>query len=524
MANLRFSFSDGSFLEELLAIDPDGLHLLDEDGGKNDTLEAYPGKKIRLKKNNAKVYAGCDVLKIAPADGRPAHLPEWGDDHEGHLYLWRFKLKLRVRFSAKQLVDVHAQQGKIEKEKGPPEKKEDTVRDKSPHKKQKADHDESEDESLGEVQEKGRRHSTKHIAAAVGEEVEMRFVFPSLVKVFKREKYLSKKDREDLSEEYKQEFVISTPAKVLAVEKGAYVVSVESYLASSADDDYARSPLMEMSYNKKAKHTTRVYDVVIEKRLVHKPAQEGVIYVDEAIPEALQQQLRQSIESIVTNTPADYHPHSKQVLRDLVHPALFCYVKAVSAVAQQCPAPAQLGNPILLDPRPPPILEDRNPLSPEPRLSPRDVWDRPYEDSKYQWLPTYFDIAENGKVTIRDYINNLVPRQRYESLYTQLSELFHCALPFESIYSYSRAVREGLRDHEIYTDFLNRKQIGERGPTLDMLRIASALPQEHYSLRGVSLQVVPKIVQYELDQEDEAFEGVWHVEGMSHENIICTVL
>ena len=36
-------------------------------------------------------------------------------------------------------------------------------------------------------------------------------------------------------------------------------------------------------------------------------------------------------------------------------------------------------------------------------------------------------------------------------------------------------------------------------------------------------QVITKIVDYEL-HPGQSYEGVWHVEGMSHENIVATVL
>src|SRR6201999_736439 len=41
------------------------------------------------------------------------------------------------------------------------------------------------------------------------------------------------------------------------------------------------------------------------------------------------------------------------------------------------------------------------------------------------------------------------------------------------------------------------------------------------SLRGRELLVIPKIVEYSL-AAGETHEGVWHVEGMSHEHIIAT--
>ena len=36
------------------------------------------------------------------------------------------------------------------------------------------------------------------------------------------------------------------------------------------------------------------------------------------------------------------------------------------------------------------------------------------------------------------------------------------------------------------------------------------------------VQVITKIVDYELEP-GQTYEGVWHVEGMSHENIISTI-
>lgn len=44
------------------------------------------------------------------------------------------------------------------------------------------------------------------------------------------------------------------------------------------------------------------------------------------------------------------------------------------------------------------------------------------------------------------------------------------------------------------------------------------------NLRGQKLQVIPKIVDYELTPQHDSYEGVWHVEGMSHEEIVLTCL
>jgi len=145
-----------------------------------------------------------------------------------------------------------------------------------------------------------------------------------------------------------------------------------------------------------------------------------------------------------------------------------------------------------------------------------DYWGREYEDSaKYQWLPTYFDIGDDGECTISDYINNLVPRSEHEDLYGSLQDLFAQALPLiESVYSYCRVVKKHhLRLHN-----------PDDGEDLDYDRKdIPPIRENPVSLRGRRLQVVTKIVDYELGP-GQTYEGVWHVEGMSHEEIVATAI
>mmetsp|Transcript_9953 Transcript_9953/g.16525 ORF Transcript_9953/g.16525 Transcript_9953/m.16525 type:complete len:313 (-) Transcript_9953:1358-2296(-) len=142
-----------------------------------------------------------------------------------------------------------------------------------------------------------------------------------------------------------------------------------------------------------------------------------------------------------------------------------------------------------------------------------DFWGRPYENSKYQWLPTYFTISEDGQCTIDDYINNLVPRQRYSYLYGCLSKLFGEALPYiESVYSYVQAVRPHFREDD-----------GEDEEYYDMHHASELLVPTYVPLRGQHLQVITKIVDYEL-HAGQSHDGVFHVEGMSHEEIVLTCL
>lgn len=101
-------------------------------------------------------------------------------------------------------------------------------------------------------------------------------------------------------------------------------------------------------------------------------------------------------------------------MRDLLHPALFAYVKGVSPVT--------------------------TPLEADSAGVGVDSWGRKFESSKYQWLPCHFDVDKQGRVRIPDYINNL-SRVKYDELYKNLAELFSVCLPYlEAVYSYGLQV------------------------------------------------------------------------------------
>ncbi len=235
---------------------------------------------------------------------------------------------------------------------------------------------------------------------------------------------------------------------------------------------------------------------------------EGVSIVDGAIPKSLHDNIMQQIDEFATSQQVDYHPHSNDIVRDLVHPALYAYVKGKSSLEDIEEVP-----PCIFDLEThEQVKEDDTSRGDKKSLDNRDYWGRPYEASlKYQWLPTYFDVSADGTCTICDYINNLVPRSQYEQLYSSLEQLFAYALPqLESVYSYGRAIRPHLRvEEEEELDWMEDE--------------LSSLDPEFSSLKNQRLQVVTKIVDYELGP-GESYEGVWHVEGMSHEEIVATAI
>ena len=203
---------------------------------------------------------------------------------------------------------------------------------------------------------------------------------------------------------------------------------------------------------------------------------ESVAWSDKILPPRLLEKFNDELDQFCRQEPADYHPGSGTVVRDIVHPSLYCYVDGVSRLksSQDIELANSLAN----------------------REDSVDVWGRPYEQSMFQWLPSEFNVSENGKVRINSYINNL-DRVKYPGIYSCLERMFENILPmFE-------AVCGALRN-----DFY--------GAT------CGEMPDQ-ISLRNRTLQIIPKIVEYRVNSEAN-FDGVWHVEGMSHENILATGL
>lgn len=210
---------------------------------------------------------------------------------------------------------------------------------------------------------------------------------------------------------------------------------------------------------------------------------DGIAFADGLVDPALVARLHEDFERLIALEPVDYHPGSGTRVRDLVHPSLYPYIQDKSKINK--------------------VFHHGAPLS-------YDRFGRNYESSKYQWLPTPFHVAEDGSVTIRSYINNL-DQSRHASTYDDLASLFATALPLiESVVGY---VDETI----FWKDDSETEHEGDLPENITL----SARPANIRNLRGRDLLVIPKIVEYRLGAE-ETHEGVWHVEGMSHEHIVAT--
>ncbi len=224
------------------------------------------------------------------------------------------------------------------------------------------------------------------------------------------------------------------------------------------------------------------FDEVSNKNMNHL-IKEGVCYVKGKVSDGLESNLRRNIDDLARKTQIDYHPNSNDIVRDLVHPALYPYIKNVSKLKGS----------------------EKSDAEPSDDSQGKDFWNRKYESSRFQWLPTPFKITEDGKCLIQEYINNL-DRTIFPDLYTDLQSLFEIFIPyFEEVWSYAKAMEFFQSDED------DSYEVDEIPP----------LDKKPVFFKGQELQIITKIVEYTL-KAGQSFEGVWHAEGMSHENIVMT--
>jgi hypothetical protein len=234
----------------------------------------------------------------------------------------------------------------------------------------------------------------------------------------------------------------------------------------------------EWFYISESPHISAVW----EKHL-RRPSPDGIAFGDGLVEPALIARLNEDFERLIALEPVDYHPGSGTRVRDLVPPSLYPYIQGKSEINKV--------------------------FHHGPALS-YDRFGRTYENSKYQWLPTPFHVAEDGSITIRSYINNL-DLTRHASTYDDLAALFATALPLiESVVGY-------VDGTVFWKDDSETEHEGDLPEGISL----EARPANVRNLRGRDLLVIPKIVEYRLGA-GETHEGVWHVEGMSHEHIIAT--
>jgi len=183
----------------------------------------------------------------------------------------------------------------------------------------------------------------------------------------------------------------------------------------------------------------------------------------------------------------DYHPGTDGRVLDLVHPSMYPFIAGKSWIKDAA------GNVHLSEPKKQAIVKAKiNPwerrgtrdddgfvkeeVDPSPVAGKLDSMGRPYEDSLYQWMPAEFKVNKDGTTEALSYINNLDPNHP-KGLYQNICDILSIFMPVFS------------------------KCVGDQGDRV---------------------KVIFKACNYVLKPGAGHHEGVWHVEGMSHEHIIAS--
>ena len=248
----------------------------------------------------------------------------------------------------------------------------------------------------------------------------------------------------------------------------AYQIIKENRLEGDAEQDIfdKMESILDQFHEARVK-TLNNYHIKFQNKKLSPFIHSNVI--TKTIPSSLTTSITSLIENYSKTIPTDYHPGSNNKIIDIVHPSLYPLIhKSISSYKN---------------------LED--------------YWGRPYESSKFQWLPSEFNIDSEGKCKIESYINNLPVTQK--ALYGKIEELFEFVLPqFEDIWTQVNKTKL-FTDEALYA-------IKKKGKSKQ---------SEQITLKNRTLQVITKIVKINFDKKD-ILEGAWHVEGMSHENIVLT--
>ncbi|KAJ6633832.1 hypothetical protein Bhyg_16969 [Pseudolycoriella hygida] len=141
---------------------------------------------------------------------------------------------------------------------------------------------------------------------------------------------------------------------------------------------------------------------------------DGTWQSDELIDQSLLTSFKELVYQLLEQkdeSEKDYHPNSDNLVVDLVHPSLFCFVRGVSKIVDETGITADTINKLASD-----------------ESAPRN--------SRYRWLPSEVSCNENGEVSIDSYINNLPPTKNAD-LYSSIARILSKFLPL-----FSRVLRD----------------------------------------------------------------------------------
>ena len=249
------------------------------------------------------------------------------------------------------------------------------------------------------------------------------------------------------------------------------------------------------------------------------------------VPKNLLDGLLASIKSTIDKTPKDqydWHPNTNQQVLNIIHPSMYCLEFGQTLGYSE---PLSMTDPT--SPNPPAAIPP--PDSDEAALS-----------TRFSWLPTAFDVAEDGsRVTALNYINSMTPltdpnlTPQLESLLALFIPLFSRVMfdlenPLPPI-SQESCTRDqtgrpeydptASRADGYWDKYEAQEEVWQRGAAL----IQPDLPNLHERplvetrgadltiLNGTEIKVITKIAEIRLTPDRPEYSGgSWHVVGPFH--------
>ncbi|KAG8927824.1 hypothetical protein FRC01_006879 [Tulasnella sp. 417] len=236
----------------------------------------------------------------------------------------------------------------------------------------------------------------------------------------------------------------------------------------------------------------------------------------------------------------DWHPRSDNMVLDLVHPSLFCTVYG-RTLAWTTDDDGKRHLKLL-----------------EPPVRDQDSWS--YSD-KFSWIPTDFQLGENGEpAKVLGHINNVHPEHhkelipvieglvgRFSLLWDRvLTDLYpenEATLPARGrvvgMYKWTEDENTAPRPHWREYEVLGGDEYNRRYSAWEESRVISvptvdkqgyrgsggdvAHRAHTYSIQGKKVQVIVKLANIHLTPEKPEYPGgKWHVEGMANERIVAS--